>query len=956
MPITRRDFLRSSLGAAVSQKCAGAAARSFGAGSGTNETTSSIPFGSGDFGRWSQDEFGLPLFCYTANQTVEPSAVTDVRPGILSAREHIHQVGNDRITALASNYGTVRVRQDEGGPKILNDIDPEAQQFGGGLGYLTDGHETLSTYYDGSNPRFERIFGVGYFRKRLNGANYGIDQVVTAPFGDDPVLLSQVTITNHSSTPAHLRWVEYWGCQPYQLSLRAWMESFSDPGKAAHYRRDMGRRFSHEFEVLAGNRGMRERKHFEGRSAEEERAWIETLKHGNAQGFFTPVQAEEPGTCFENTNIPDTFLVALDGPVSGTSSGAQAFFATGGPMHPEGLQRQLRPTTPKPAEPGALLLERSFELAPGANRTLYFLYGYLPKGSSLSTLVSRYQATATRVWAQTCQAWKEHGVGFQVDNEPWVERESKWNYYYLRSARSYDDFFGEHLLNQNGFYQYTMGFQGAPRDPLQHALPFLFSDPEILKEVLRYTLKEVRADGSLPYAMTGHGVVAPMLSDRASDLPLWLLWAVSEYVLATRDVLFLHETVPARLSPKLSASDSVANLLQRCYEHQVRDVGVGEHGIVRMLVDDWNDGLIYTWANSDLQNCIETSESVLNGAMSAWVFDKYAQMLAYAGESAASVTHCRAEADRCRSAVAAQWNGRWFRRAWLGEQLGWLGESTLWMEPQPWALLSGAASEEQGAILVRNIDQLLRQGPLGARQMSNGPDMKGSSKTDRGTLEAGAIWPSLNQTLVWALADRNPAMAWQEWKRNTLAHHAEACPHLWYGVWSGNDSYNTPDNSNPGGAANQPYFRGTDFPVFNLHAHACFLYSASKLLGLNFDQEGMQVNLRLPEEQFRFDSALVSVAKTRRHSQTLFEGSYKPLRPGNWTIRILLDDGAMRSVHHAEVNGESVLTHPASDGSIVLKGKSTVHVPLLWKVACASQPVTSHPLSACDQIAFDKRH
>ena len=41
-------------------------------------------------------------------------------------------------------------------------------------------------------------------------------------------------------------------------------------------------------------------------------------------------------------------------------------------------------------------------------------------------------------------------------------------------------------------------------------------------------------------------------------------------------------------------------------------------------------------------------------------------------------------------------------------------------------------------------------------------------------------------------------------------------------------------NKRPGGAANEPFFHGTDFPVLNLHAHACSLYSASKLLGLEF--------------------------------------------------------------------------------------------------------------------------
>jgi hypothetical protein len=106
--------------------------------------------------------------------------------------------------------------------------------------------------------------------------------------------------------------------------------------------------------------------------------------------------------------------------------------------------------------------------------------------------------------------------------------------------------------------------------------------------------------------------------------------------------------------------------------------------------------------------------------------------------------------------------------------------------------------------------------------------------------------------------------------------------------WSGNNSYNTPANCNHGGAVDQPYFRGSDFPVLNLHAHVCFLYSASKLLGLEFDEAGPRLNLNLPENEYRFDSPLFGEVKT--HDR--FEGWYKPSRPGTWTIRILLEKDA----------------------------------------------------------------
>ena len=930
MGATRREFLRGTLGAAFVSKLDGGGIWQM---SRTPEAGGNVEYGSGNLGTWIEDEFGLPAFRYTCNQTTDPRAVTQVQPGVLTPTEHVHQIGNDRITALASNYGHVRVRQDEGCPKFLNDVDPETNQFGGGLGYLADGEETLTTCYDGSDARFERIFGVGYYRKRVRGKTCSIDQVISAPFGDDPVLISQATLTNHSDAGVTVRWLEYWGCQPYQFSYRAAIESMTGISTQTKLRRDLGRRFSHHVSQIDGMKGLLETKHFEGRSAQEEAAWTRAKAslRANPNGFTAPVEDLRPGTEFESLNLPQTFLVSLDGPVSGFSSDAGAFFSAGGPSNPSGLKQPLDGKLDTGEKHTGLLLERTLRLAPQQSRTVRFLYGYLPDGFALEVLIAKYEKAAGSALAESSRAWKQKGMRFDVPAEPWVKRESTWNHYYLRSSQTFDDFFGEHILNQNGFYQYTMGFQGAARDPLQHSLPFLFSDPEIVRSVLRYTLKEVRDDGSLPYGIVGHGVVAPMASDNASDLPLWLLWTVSEYVLATRDVDFLHEKIPARLSVTADRTDSVLNLLERCYRHQVNDVGEGQHGIMRMKVDDWNDGLIYTWAQKAFKECIETSESVLNSAMAAWVFDEYARMLDYVAGNATLARELRVSADKQRQATRAQWNGKWFKRAWLGPTLGWLGDSTLWIEPQPWAMLAGATTDAQSRVLVQTMNDLLRRGPLGAAQMSDGPDMRGTGGTNVGTLELGAIWPSLNQTLVWALMGVDPAMAWQEWKRNSLAAHADAYPDIWYGVWSGNDSYNSPLNKHPGGAANEPYFHGTDFPVLNLHSHACSLYSASKLLGMEFTPEGLSLNLALPLDSYRFDSPLVGVVK----SNGSYEGWYAPARAGNWTVRIAIPKESTGTFSHIVADGKRLPIHTSPNGMIEIAGTSTLPKPMRWALVKA---------------------
>jgi hypothetical protein len=520
---------------------------------------------------------------------------------------------------------------------------------------------------------------------------------------------------------------------------------------------------------------------------------------------------------------------------------------------------------------------------------------------------------------------------FTVASEPWVARETIWNHYCLRSSLSYDSFFQQHLLNQNGFYQYLMGFQGAARDPLQHCLPFIFSDPEIVKSILRYTLKEVRPDGSVPYGIVGHGVIAPMVADNASDLPLWLLWTASEYVLATRDLAFLDEQIPSRpLDGAAKNSESVRNLLARCYHHQVDQVGVGEHGIVRMLNDDWNDGLLGTFAQKAFKECVKQGESVLNSAMSAWVFDYYARLLSYAGEGADMIAQVRRQAASNREAAGKQWTGKWLRRAWLGPTLGWLGESTLWIEPQPWAIVAGVTTPEQSGELIQTMDALLRRNsPIGAMQMSNGPDMLQGAIFEPGTCVNGGIWPSLNQTLIWALATIDPAMAWDEWKKNSFARHAEIYPDIWYGIWSGTDSYNSTVHKLAGETVNNIYFHGTDFPVLNLHSHACSLYSVSKLVGLEFNEHGLAISPDLAVDSYRFESPLFAVIKSAAGS---YEGWYAPSQSGAWSIKITMPPQTLLRMTKAEVNGVSVELKRSSSNTLELSGTSEPGKPLRWRI------------------------
>src|SRR3954468_23410386 len=111
MPVDRRRFLANSAKTAAAAKLV-PKFLSFAQANRAAASNGQKPYGSGYFGEWIEDEFGLPAFRYTCKQVYHPKTVTEVNPGILSSTDHIHQVGNDRIVTIASNYGHVRIRQD----------------------------------------------------------------------------------------------------------------------------------------------------------------------------------------------------------------------------------------------------------------------------------------------------------------------------------------------------------------------------------------------------------------------------------------------------------------------------------------------------------------------------------------------------------------------------------------------------------------------------------------------------------------------------------------------------------------------------------------------------------------------------------------------------------------------------------------------------------------------------
>lgn len=882
-------------------------------------------FGSGYFGEWINDEFGLPAYRYTCDQIKDPKALTPMNEEWRSNTEHLHQVGNDRLVAVASNYGHIQIRQDEGSPKYLNEFYPEKGHYAGGFGYLTDGSNFLSTYFPGNADSFERIFGIGYFRKIVSGHGYIVNQNIFAPFGDDPVLISQVKILNNRDVPVDLRWIEYWGCHMYQFSSSAFASILAGkPGKhPREIRHEFSDKFKHTFEAIPNGSGILESK------------YLEEQKEILDPNYLRPT--------FVDNFPPKTFLVSLDAKTNGISNNDKAFFGRGGVESPEGLNNKLRNDIVPEDDKDAMFLERNVRLNPGESKTISFLYGYIPEGFELESLINKYKQTHDTLFKESCYHWKSNKMELQIQKEPWVDRELFWHYYYLRGAMTYDTFFKEHILSQGHVYQYIIGFQGAARDPLQHALPFIYTDPNIVKNIIRYTLKTVKKNGEIPWGITGSGQILP-IPLKPSDQGLWLLWLISEYILGTRDVDILDEEL-TRYPCYGSRAEvvTVREIIKRCYNHITKKISVGKHGLQRLSNGDWNDNVIFGQISSEKHEEIKkVAESVLNASMIIYVLKIYSNMLKFINESEMAENSLEYASSQ-REAVQAQWNGNWVRRAWLTEELGWIGDDQMWLEPQPWTIIGNALTEFQKSTLVKNIDNLVRKpSKIGALLLDKGLDVE----YPEGQGTNGGIWPSINGTLIWALSLVDGEMGWDEWKKNTLAYHAENFPDVWYGIWSGPDTYNSSLSKYPGQTGfNEKVLtekvvrvevevnlgfetiNWTDFPVFNLHPHAWPLYDVTRLIGITFTPEGVEIKPTLPQEEYRFKSSLIGFEKTASG----YSGWYSPKREGTWKLTVELTDQEIEKIGPIFTNGNKN-EFAIMGNRVVLTGDSRLNKPLSWQI------------------------
>lgn len=824
--------------------------------------------GSGVFGAWVLDARGLPAYEYGLDQNADARAAWFNTEG-LDRREHWAAFGNARVNGLFHNDGYLEVVVQDRGVEYLDKFDRENGAYGGGFSYVDDGAATWSTAYRErpAGAKTRRRFGLGYAEARTEHRDVAVTHVLYAPKGDAPYVVDEVTIQNLSTDAKSLRHYEYFDVarRPIEIAWVASGSAFTTVPRDLRAARDARNGLFDESVVYdaAGS--------------------TLSLSRAHAAGVAPPSREAPDPTDFW-PGAP--FLACVVGDVADTYTDDAAFFGGGGVGAPsavvarasgEGVVDGPRgATTSGLGQPRLFAMRSDLELAAGGSTTLRFVYGRSAWGEP-PAIDEAMRDEARDHLAEYQADVADHLVYFATSDEPALHREMAWHAFQMEASVGRREYFDGPVVPQGSAYLYLHGADGAARDLGLFTIPLVYSHPELArKELELYMRVQFAADGRFSYAFQGHGVLDDALGIHASpsDLDLFFLWGLGEYIGATGDVSFLDASVP--FYPKEARPlATVMDHVEAAVRHLVDVVGTGEHGLVGIGDGDWSDGI--SLEAPDYALAIAEGESVPNTQMAIAVLPRIADLVA--GRAPALADELRAKVAALRDALPSAWGGSFYGRAYFGDGVLIRG-ANVDLESQVWALIGGAATPTQRESIIEAVRTTLDEpSPAGAVLQAN-----------------GMVWPALSGLLTDGYARSRPDLAWAHYKRNTMFAHALAWPTQWFGIWSGPDGLDGPTADRPGESWYSVATPMTDFPVQNNNQHAMPLYATLRIAGVDASPDGVTIDPRAPGP-FTLETELVDVA----------------LRDASLTVRYRPSGTATRRVH-VVVPGGRAPTSATQDG------------------------------------------
>ena len=352
-------------------------------------------------------------------------------------------------------------------------------------------------------------------------------------------------------------------------------------------------------------------------------------------------------------------------------------------------------------------------LAPGEQRTLVFLLGQKTEPEARA-LIDAYAAapaeTVDAEWRALKSYWHGKLANLHVNtpDERFNAMVNTWNAFQCFTTVVWSRAASLQYCGQRNGYGY--------RDTVQDIQGIIHLDAALAKERLTFMLSaQVSHGGGLPLVKYSHNPGHEDTPEQESyvretghphyraDDALWLFPTVYQYVAETGDTAYLQEVIPYADRDAGTVLDHLRRAIGFSMAH------LGPHGMPAGLHADWND-------------CLRLGAQGESTFVAFQLYGAMRILRAWSAEDAAYDAWLDAESEKLLNTLNTLcFEGDRFVRGFTeaGAVIGSRrdAEASLWLNPQSWAVISGAATGAQADAILQTAHDGLNT-PYGLQLMA----------------------------------------------------------------------------------------------------------------------------------------------------------------------------------------------------------------------------------------------
>ncbi|UDF05129.1 GH36-type glycosyl hydrolase domain-containing protein [Asticcacaulis sp. AND118] len=375
---------------------------------------------------------------------------------------------------------------------------------------------------------------------------------------------------------------------------------------------------------------------------------------------------------FKNQHLKDKTFLTCDRIADAFETRREDFEGEGGLTDPDMLRDGLKGGEAAYETPAAILqFDQAFEA--GETQAWHFVFGPAFDEAEVARLKSAY--LGAEAFDRTCaeaRAYVEQGRGVLSIETP---------------DAHFDAFMNRWLARQVYYHGDTNRLTTDPqtRNYLQDALGMVFVRPDSAKASLLYALSKQNPDGSMPDGIKLYDGAQFSYINQVphTDHCVWLFMLLEAYLDETDDYAVLDADV---------AGQSVRARLEAALHWLLK---TRDHRLLSFIDQgDWNDPMnMVGWKGKGVSGWLTLAVAY---ALRLWA--------RLSGQAAPWLT----EAEAMNAAMNTHlWDGDWFGRGITDDDVKFGiksdAEGRIYLNPQSFALLSGAASEAQGERMVSAV-------------------------------------------------------------------------------------------------------------------------------------------------------------------------------------------------------------------------------------------------------------